>query len=144
MVVREEDAGLDLDTKVELTRGLISVGLTHVHELLDDEVVALAGPRGDGAAAIQHGSNSGTVRPAGQRTAVQVPRVRGGQGEMPLRSYQTLHGLEMAHLRKYRPLLSCLSAWFRSALSRYAAKCYFSAVTLRPARHSEVRSPGVR
>lgn len=95
VVAREEYAGLDLDAKVELIRGLIPLGLMHVHELLDDEVVALAGPRyarGDGASAMRHGSNPGTVRLAGQRIAVRVPRVRGEQGEIALRSYQALHG----------------------------------------------------
>src|SRR5437870_1869130 len=95
VMVREEYAGLDVDAKVELIRGLIPLGLMHVHELLDDEVVALAGPRharNDGVAGMRHGSNPGTVRLAGQRVAVRVPRVRGEQGEIPLRSYQALHG----------------------------------------------------
>src|SRR3990172_7653215 len=95
VVAREEYGGLDLDAKVELIRGLIPLGLMHVHELLDDEVLALAGPRharDDGGAGMRHGSNPGTVRLAGQRIAVRVPRVRGQQGEIPLRSYQALHG----------------------------------------------------
>lgn len=95
VVAREEYAGLALDAKVELIRGLIPLGLMHVHELLDDEVVALAGPRyarGDGVTTMRHGTNPGTVRLAGQRIAVRVPRVRGEQGEIALRSYQALHG----------------------------------------------------
>src|SRR5205823_8619446 len=66
-----------------------------VQELLDDEVVALAGPRharNDGNVAMRHGTNPGTVRLAGQRMAMRVPRVRGEQGDIPLRSYQALHG----------------------------------------------------
>ncbi len=95
VVARAEYAGLDIDAKVELIRGLIPLGLMHVHELLDDEVVALAGPRharNDGSVAMRHGTNPGTVRLAGQRIAVRVPRVRGEQGEIALRSYQALHG----------------------------------------------------
>jgi transposase-like protein len=95
IVARGEYAGLDLNAKVELIRGLIPLGLMHVHELLDDEVVALAGPRharDDGGAGMRHGSNPGTVRLAGQRVPIRVPRVRGEGGEIPLRSYQALHG----------------------------------------------------
>jgi integrase len=47
---------LDLDAKVEAIRGLIPPGLMHVHELLDEEVLALAGPRqarDDGAPGIR-------------------------------------------------------------------------------------------
>lgn len=95
IISRQEYAGLELDVRVELIRGLIPLGLMHVQELLDDEVVALAGvrhARQDGAAGKRHGSNPGSVRLAGQRVAIRVPRVRGDGGEMPLRSYQALHG----------------------------------------------------
>jgi transposase-like protein len=92
---REHYRGLELDAKVELIRSLIPLGLMHVQELLDDEVIALAGPRyerEDGAAGTRHGSNPGTVRLAGQRVPIRVPRVRSERGEIPLRSYQALHG----------------------------------------------------
>jgi transposase-like protein len=92
---REEYRELELDTKVELIRSMIPLGLMHVQELLDDEVTALAGPRyarEDGVSGTRHGSNPGTVRMAGQRVRVQVPRVRSERGELPLRSYQALHG----------------------------------------------------
>jgi transposase-like protein len=86
---------LDLDSKVELIRELIPLGLIHIQELLDDEVTALAGARharGDGVAGMRHGSNPGSVRMAGQRVPIRVPRVRGARGELPLRSYSTLSG----------------------------------------------------
>src|SRR5512145_1797130 len=41
---------------------------------------------------MRYGSNPGTVRVAGQRVAIRVPRVRGKRGELALRSYQALHG----------------------------------------------------
>ncbi len=45
-MVRHEDYGeLALDAKVEMIRSLVPLGLMHVHELLDDEVKALAGER---------------------------------------------------------------------------------------------------
>jgi putative transposase len=95
VVPREEYLVLDLDSKIELIRGLVPLGLMHVQELLDDEVLALAGvrhARQDGGVGTRHGSNPGTVQLAGQRVPIRVPRVRGEQGEIPLRSYQALHG----------------------------------------------------
>lgn len=74
---------------------MIPLGLMHVRELLDREVVELAGPRRareDGAPGNRHGSNPGSVRLAGQRVPIQVPRVRSERGELPLRGYQALHG----------------------------------------------------
>lgn len=92
---REEYGELELEAKVELIRSLIPLGLMHVQQLLDEEVEALAGARyerNDGAAGMRYGSNPGTVRVAGQRVAIRVPRVRGKRGELALRSYQALHG----------------------------------------------------
>jgi transposase-like protein len=96
VVQRDEYAGLELDVKVELIRRLVPLGLMHVQELLDDEVRALAGVRYERKVESQvgrrHGSNPGSVRLAGQRVAIRVPRVRTGQGEIPLRSYEALSG----------------------------------------------------
>ena len=95
VVRRETYAAMDLDTKVELIRSLVPLGLMHVQLLLDEEVEALAGARyarQDGSQGVRHGSNPGTVRLAGQRVPIRVPRVRGSHGEWPLRSDATLHG----------------------------------------------------
>lgn len=91
VVDREAFWDLDLDVKVEMIRGLVPLGLMHVKELLDDEVVALAGERyarKAGAEVYRYGKNRGSVRLAGQRVPIPVPRVRGPRGEVPLRSYQ--------------------------------------------------------
>lgn len=65
VVGREEYADQDLDTKVELIRSLVPIGLMHVYELLDQEVTALAGERYARKEASvrgrRHGSNPGTV-----------------------------------------------------------------------------------
>ena len=97
IVRREEYGELELDAKVELIRSLVPLGLMHIEELLDNEVQALAGARYARKAATRpgrrHGSNPGTVGLAGQRVPIRVPRVRGvGDGEIPLRSYEALHG----------------------------------------------------
>ena len=86
VIPRQEYVGMDLDSKIELIRGLVPLGLMHVQELLDDEVLALAGARharDDGGVGMRHGSNPGTVHLAGQRIPIRVPRVRGEQGVSP-------------------------------------------------------------
>ena len=93
----EDYADLELDAKVELIRSLVPLGLMHVEELLDAEVTALAGghyARKDASVGgRRHGSNPGTVGLAGQRVPIRVPRIRHVAGsEIPLRSYEALHG----------------------------------------------------
>jgi len=96
VVTREEYQGLDVDAKVELIRRLVPLGLMHVQEMLDEEVTALAEGRyarkSEEARGRRHGSNPGTVRLAGQRVGIRVPRVRSDRGELPLRAYGALQG----------------------------------------------------
>ncbi len=97
-IIRREDySDLELDAKVELIRSLVPLGLMHVEELLDEEVTALAGERyarkDASVGGRRHGSNPGTVRLAGQRVPMRVPRIRHVTGsEMPLRSCEAAHG----------------------------------------------------
>jgi putative transposase len=96
IVKREEYCELELNSKVEMIRSLVPLGLMHVHEILDDEVKALAGERYARKDELErgrrHGSNPGTVGLAGQRVPLRVPRVRSlGGGEIPLRSYEALN-----------------------------------------------------
>jgi len=95
IVRREEYGELELDAKVEMIRSLVPLGLMHVHEMLDDEVKALAGERYARKDELErgrrHGSNPGTVGLAGQRVPIRVPRVRSlGGGGIRLRSYEAL------------------------------------------------------
>jgi transposase-like protein len=87
---------MDLDIRIELIRSLVPLGLLCVNEELDREIVALAGDRyqrkGGGNHHYRHGHNRGSVRLAGQRIPIQVPRVRGPEGEVRLESYDRLHG----------------------------------------------------
>jgi putative transposase len=97
VINREAYAGFDLDSKVEAIRALVPLGLMHVKEMLDQEVVALADERyvrkADSTNGRRHGSNPGTVRLAGQRVPIRVPRIRSLSGsEIPLRSYEALSG----------------------------------------------------
>lgn len=96
VVARERYAELNLDAKVALIQELVPLGLMHVAEVLNEEVELLAGgryERKDGKSrGVRYGSNQGSVRIAGQRVGVRVPRVRGNRGEIPLRSYAALKG----------------------------------------------------
>ncbi|MEW6296101.1 MAG: IS256 family transposase, partial [Candidatus Diapherotrites archaeon] len=88
-----EDA--DLDTKVALIQELIPLGLLHVQETLQAEVQQLAGERHarktEAQAGRRYGHNPGSVKLAGQKLPIAVPRVRGAEGEIPLASYGRLH-----------------------------------------------------
>ena len=97
IISRGEYDEYDVDAKVEMIRALVPLGLLHVQELLDDEVTELAGARYAHKDASmpgrRHGSNPGTVRLAGQRVPIRVPRVRSvSGGEIPLRSYEAARG----------------------------------------------------
>jgi putative transposase len=80
-----------------MTQGLLAastaVGLEVMGELMDVEVVQLAGPKGKhdpARVAMRHGSQPGTVTLGGRRLGVRRPRVRTtGEDahEMPLESY---------------------------------------------------------
>ena len=88
-VMEQEGYGeLEVDSKVEMIRALVPLGLMHVHELLNAEVSELAGERyvrkSETVQGRRHGTNPGTVKLAGQRVPVRVPRVRGRDGEIPL------------------------------------------------------------
>jgi len=82
---------MELSAKVELIRQLIPLGLMHVHDTLQEEVTALCGARHErqaGREGWRHGWNPGSVRLAGQRVGLRVPRVRGESSEIPLQSYR--------------------------------------------------------
>lgn len=104
---------LGVDVKVEMIRSLVPLGLMHVQELLDDEVKALAGnryARKSDDEAHRYGSNRGSVRLAGQRVPIRVPRVRGADGEVSLPSYRLLQergGLDETLLRRVLYGISC-------------------------------------
>jgi transposase-like protein len=91
---REEYETMALDSRVELIRSLIPIGLMHVFEELDKEVTALCGARyerkDEEEVGRRHGTNPGSIRLGGQKIGIQVPRVRGERSEIPLRSYAKL------------------------------------------------------
>lgn len=96
VVDRGKFMGMELDAKVELIKGLVPLGLMHVGELLEQEVEELAqawyARKSEEALGRRYGSNPGSVRLAGQRIPIRVPRVRGTRGEIALRSYGAFQG----------------------------------------------------
>jgi hypothetical protein len=80
-VSREEFEAKALDSRVEMIRNLIPLGLIQIFEELDKEVTALCGERyerkNEEVVGRRHGSNPGSVRLGGQKIGIQVPRVRG-------------------------------------------------------------------
>ena len=94
VVSQGEFGEMEVSAKVELIRQLIPLGLMHVHDTLQEEVTALCGAgrheRKEGRAAWRHGWNPGSVRLAGQRVGLRVPRVRDEGSELPLQSYREL------------------------------------------------------
>ncbi len=97
-VIRPEQyAAFDVNSKVECIQALIPLGLMRIHELLEDEVCALAGARYTRKASRlpgrRHGSNPGSVRLAGQRHPFKIPRVQHvAGGEISLESLAHLRG----------------------------------------------------
>lgn len=85
-----------LDARIEAIQMLIPLGLRAVMEELQQEVLALAGPRYQRKAADQPlrrwGAQRGSVYLADQKLPVEVPRVRdtGTGTEVALRAYQAL------------------------------------------------------
>ncbi len=98
IVTAAEYDALELDARAELIRQLVPLGLMHVSELLQNEVAALAGERysrtGGQEGIVRHGTNPGSVRLAGQRHAIRVPRVRDRQAnvEIPLQALDAIGG----------------------------------------------------
>ena len=107
---------LAIDARAELIQALIPIGLEAVSELLQQEVIALAGARygrGVGRAGYARwGRQRGSVYLGDQKVAVTVPRVRDlGRGqEVTLASYQALgrpRRAEESALLKVLKGLSC-------------------------------------
>jgi len=96
VLTREEYEALELDTRIALIQRLIPMGLMLAAEELQREVQVLAGGRhrrkdNPEEDVYRHGTNPGSVKLAGQRVAIDVPRLRASAGEVPLKSYEMLH-----------------------------------------------------
>jgi putative transposase len=78
----------------------VGAGLQVMGTLMEESVVALAGPKGKhnpDRVAVRHGHEHGSVTLGGRRVAVQRPRVRAadGSGELPVAAYQLFSSTEL-------------------------------------------------
>jgi transposase-like protein len=78
----------------------VGAGLQVLQQMMEESVVALAGPRGKhdpDRVAVRHGHEQGSVTLGGRRVGVQRPRVRAadGSGELPVAAYQLFSQTEM-------------------------------------------------
>jgi putative transposase len=86
------------------TEGLLALavgaGLQVMGTLMEESVVALAGPKGKhdpDRVAVRHGHEQGSVTLGGRRVPVQRPRVRAadGSGELPVAAYELFSSTEL-------------------------------------------------
>jgi putative transposase len=78
----------------------VGAGLQVVGTLMEESVVALAGPKGKhdpDRTAVRHGHEQGSVPLGGRRVPVQRPRVRAadGSGELPVAAYELFSSTEL-------------------------------------------------
>lgn len=95
IMTRDQFDALDLDSRLALIQALIPLGLMLVHEELQREVEQLAGARYQRKRGeeknYRYGNNPGSVKLAGQRVGVDVPRIRNRKGEIALNSYRQMN-----------------------------------------------------
>jgi transposase-like protein len=94
-ISHQDIAAMQVAVRLDVIRALIPLGLAQIAAELDQEVVNLAGCRhsrkADQGAPRRHGTNPGSVKLAGQSIPIRVPRLRNGDGEVRLSSYEDLH-----------------------------------------------------
>lgn len=109
----EELGGInDTDVKVSLIQALIPVGLKEVNEMLQQEVMQLAGrPRKHGKENTRWGNQGGSVYLLDQKVPISVPRVRNksANAEVPLEAYHKLQSPHKADEGLFLKLLNGLS-----------------------------------
>jgi putative transposase len=102
------------DVRAMLLQTLIPLGLQAAGALMEEEVMALAGPRyrRDGGPRARWGRQQGSIFLADQKLALMVPRVRDQavNAEVPLQTYAQLQqprALDEGVLRRILAGLSC-------------------------------------
>lgn len=92
VITAQEYDSFPLNSKVEIIRALIPLGLMEIGRQLEAEVTAMAGPPHSRKEAYSRfGSNPGTIKLGGQRQPIRVPRLRhDDEGEQPLQTWQSV------------------------------------------------------
>ena len=102
----------DLDVRISLIQALIPAGLERVGELLQEEVIRLAGPKGKhGKENTRWGRQWGSVFLGDQKIPIEVPRVRSKtlDEEVPLESYRKMQHPYKADEQVFKRLVNGLS-----------------------------------
>ncbi len=112
IMTTEKYDGMSVNSRLELIQALIPLGLRAVEDELLREVEDIAGTRYSRGPHARYGTNPGSVVLAGQRVAIDIPRVRDIRRgtEIPLTGYRRLHEgfpLEEAALTRVLRGLSC-------------------------------------
>jgi transposase-like protein len=92
----------------------VGAGLQVMRQLMEADVAALCGPRGQhdpDRTANRHGTERGSVTLGGRRVPVTRPRVRAadGSGEVPVPSYEVFNGTELLGRMALERMLGGLS-----------------------------------
>lgn len=92
----------------------VGTGMQVMHALFDNEVTAIAGPKGKHdptRTAVRHGSETGSVTLGGRRVAVKRPRVRTADGrrEVPVPAYDTFASRDLLSQMALERMLAGLS-----------------------------------
>jgi transposase-like protein len=104
LVVADEVTVALAEIAESATEGLLALavgaGLQVLEILMEESVVALAGPKSKhdpDRVAVRHGHEQGSVTLGGRRVPVQRPRVRAadGSGELPVAAYELFSGTEL-------------------------------------------------
>ena len=93
----------------------VGAGLQVLGTLMEESVVALAGPKGKhdpDRTAVRHGHEHGSVTLGGRQVAVQRPRVRAadGSGELPVAAYELFSSTEVLGRLALERMLGGLSS----------------------------------
>jgi transposase-like protein len=91
IVRKAEQAHPDLDARIAMIQMLIPLGLEAVHDMLQEEVLRLAGDRHSREGSFTRwGKNPGSVFLGDQKVKISVPRLRtpAGEEEVPLETYR--------------------------------------------------------
>ncbi len=108
----------------ELKEGLLALavgtGLQVLDALMEESVVALAGPKGKhdpNRSAVRHGTEAGSVALGGRRVAVRRPRVRSADGseELAVPAYEVFSSTEVLGRMAMERMLAKLSTRSYSA-----------------------------
>lgn len=114
LVKREETNNAEVNSRIELIRQLIPLGLEAVRDVLEQEVSQLVGERykQTGSENTRWGSNPGSVYLGDQKVSIKVPRVRNKANgkEVALDSYNQLQDKTLFNEQVFKNVIHGISS----------------------------------